>query len=109
MLKLASLLLALGIVATPAHAITYAEWALLSENTRNAFLAGMSDGMGWVNVAVQQDHGVAAFCPPQALGLSPAQYIALLNDYVGRTAMAAPENQEVGILLLSALEEAFPC
>jgi hypothetical protein len=97
-----------ALMPTEASAITYAEWAMLSENTRNAFIAGMSDGMGWVNVSVRQDHNVAAYCPPQAIGFSPAQHIDLLNDYVARFP-DTPDDQEVGALMLLALKEAFPC
>lgn len=61
--------------------------------------------MSWVNV----DANPKVYCPPARLGLSGRNYIEILESYVSRSSDPAVRQEEMGLLLLFALKDVFPC
>ncbi len=95
----------LFLFSTSSHAITYDQWTSKNVLIREVYLSGMGEGMSWLN----SDAHPKVYCAPEMLGLSGQNYIDILENYVSRNSDPAVRRQELGLLLLFALQEVFPC
>ncbi|WP_432283931.1 hypothetical protein SLT36_19050 [Aminobacter sp. BA135] len=92
-----------------ASAATFASWKEKNQTVREVYVSGLGEGMSWANVSANSDLGKSLYCLPPRLGLSGRNYISILEDYAERYKSAGSYDQEVALLLLSALQEMFPC
>ena len=72
-----------------------------------AYLNGMTQGMEWVNSALEHGGREAIFCPPRQVPIAHEQYVEILKSYVGRNKRA--ESDPMGWVLVRALRDTFPC
>lgn len=79
-----------------------------SEDTRSTlemYLLGLANGFGWANAALED--GKKLYCKPDTTGLGDRQALDLLRRHV--KANARLKDEQVGMVLLAALREKFPC
>jgi hypothetical protein len=72
------------------------------------YLASLGDGIYWANVSARES-GHPIYCPPDALAITTEQYLALLTGFASAPDMPPVKNEEVGMVLVFALKDAFPC
>jgi hypothetical protein len=71
------------------------------------FIRGIGDGLTAYNAAQDAvDGGRKFYCPPE-VGIVDAQYVAIMLSFL--TKIPTASSQPVGLVLLFALKEAFPC
>ena len=98
---------------SPSFAVTYRALSSFPQQTRDIYIAGLGEGVFWSNAAAQSHGDPGMYCPPLKLGITGNQYVKLLDDYVAdkthyRSDFSPPDS-EVGLLMILALTDAFPC
>jgi hypothetical protein len=68
------------------------------------YIRGVGDGISVYNASIQKG---ALFCPPAKVGIVDGQYAAIIRDFVAKVPKAM--DKPVEVVLLVALEQAFPC
>ena len=71
-------------------------------------VAGIADGLSWANSAVQLNGGSRLYCPPDNLSLNDDNYINMIDSEIARSP-SFDGNTYLGLVLLRALQRAFPC
>ena len=91
------------------------EAATLSEfkedATFKAYLYGVGQGWLWANARLASKNQPQLFCVPPTLGLNFDNYLGILEAKIKNSRIQGKLNDKtpVEVLLLSALEESFPC
>ena len=83
----------------------------LDEHNRT-YLRGVWDGLQSANVSLEENHQKRLFCQPPKLGIPLDQVISILRRYIGddhRPTTVALADLPVDSILLSALQDIFPC
>ena len=72
-----------------------------------AYLQGLRQGLEWANALNNTTHQRPLYCSPPKIALTLDQYVSVTKDYLRKR----PElnEQPVGLTMLLAAEEAFPC
>lgn len=78
------------------------------------YIGGMAEGLEWANAELETKGRQPLFCTPDKLPMTRGGYVAILDNYlqrpdVKRKTEGKPELSYVGIFLLSALCDTFPC
>ncbi|MDR3396599.1 MAG: hypothetical protein P4M06_03470 [Pandoraea sp.] len=76
-------------------------------NSLRAYVAGLGQGMFWANVALEAQGNKKLYCPPRALALNVNNYMSILDKEV--TKPVTRDTDDIGVLLLQALIDTFPC
>ncbi len=87
------------------------EAELKGDETFAIYMNGLSQGMGWANVAARERCGEALYCVPEKMVLGTEDFVRILDDYIQhrrKTGTLKPSDR-IGPLLLSGLQRAFPC
>jgi hypothetical protein len=71
------------------------------------WLDGVFRGMEWANAVSKQQNGEALFCSPAKMAMTVEQVKSILDNYMDKHPFQAKDS--VGLTLLLALEEVFPC
>jgi hypothetical protein len=71
------------------------------------FLSGLEQGYSWANTELKYRRQPPLYCPPQKVALTFTQVRDILSRYIESNQRAA--NDPLGLALLSALVDAFPC
>jgi len=88
--------------------------AVLVGATR-AYVNGLGEGVEWAETSamVLNPDGVRLFCLPSKLSLNEDNFVDLLDQQIKREAAETTqdklEKSYIGILLVKALRETFPC
>jgi hypothetical protein len=71
----------------------------------------METGFGWANAVLSDGGGKPLYCVPPKVVLTGEQLIDILRRYIEepKTRPHAIGSQELGLVLLQALRDAFPC
>lgn len=114
------ILLSLGMMAlaapVSAQAVTTQEFLDLYHGTRPGtsdrssvvlYLKGLHEGFTWMNGALDASGRDLVFCAPGNLALSNDQVFSILEGYVVNN--AAFRDKPVGMSLMLAMQDAFPC
>jgi hypothetical protein len=72
------------------------------------YLAGIAHGFSWVNISAKDDSREPLFCAPEKMALQTANYEQILESFLKRRSPNL-ENAPLGMVLLFALKDAFPC
>ena len=74
------------------------------------YLIGIEEGFEWSNVYIENNNTkkVFLYCQPRNLTLTDDQTIDIFNRFINEN-ISKYLNKPVGIVLLTALENAFPC
>jgi hypothetical protein len=72
-----------------------------------AYLRGISAGLGWANALIAQSGERPIYCQPDKLALTDEQRLDILNRFLAEYPRVA--EQQVGVVLMAALKDAFPC
>lgn len=77
------------------------------------YIQGIGDGFTWANAILQKNGKTPLYCQPVKLGLGKDNYVAMIDEQIKALSAGVPEAQlnefDVGLLLLDALREDFPC
>ena len=117
---LAITLLALVLAASPASAITFAEYERLrasggmNDERIRMWFVGFGDGLSWGNSHLEvYQKRKAIYCKPDALGLNADTLMDILDSSaekrIGQWGRKRVEGLEIGSLLLYGLMDTFPC
>jgi hypothetical protein len=90
--------------------VTYKEYKSLKPQDKymeSLYIAGMVEGLTWANGELAARHSEPLFCQPANLDLTLDQDLSIVDGYIERHP-ETPE-QRLGILVVLALEETFPC
>ena len=71
------------------------------------FIRGIGEGIMALSAFVNEGGGKPVYCPPPNVGLVDAQYVAIMTDHIAK--YPSIKDKPVSLVLVSALEEAFPC
>lgn len=91
-----------------ASAAVYETLNKLPDDMRMLYISGMGEGFMWSGAAVKNDFD-KIYCPPQHIGLTGEQYVAVLDGFVRRHPEMGADKMEIGHLMFMALQESFPC
>jgi len=98
-------------LATPAHAELTARDVLREYDASNmtnwAFVAGVLIGFQWSNGELEHTGKQKLFCQPEDKTISVDDAMTTLRVYIRKRPPFA--DMMAGLVLLQALEEAFPC
>ena len=72
-----------------------------------AYLKGVRDGIGWVNTMMGQSGQAPFYCQPEKLALTIGQQMDMLSRFLAENPRIIDD--QVGIVLLLTLKDAFPC
>jgi hypothetical protein len=74
----------------------------------SVWLFGVQSGFAWAN-AENVNHGrPPMYCQPEHLTITRGQTISILDDFIKKNP-ALPIDTEISLVLLLALQDAFPC
>ena len=78
-----------------------------------AYIEGLGEGMMWANVRATFKGGQPLYCQPGKLSLGTDNYVDMIDHRIAALSKSLTD-KELGeslipLLLLSALEETFPC
>jgi hypothetical protein len=73
------------------------------------YITGIEDGLSWANVESKKRFGVKLYCSPGSIALQGDQIIDIMRRFVRAHDYMDLQEQRVGVVLLLALEELFPC
>lgn len=93
--------------ASPAEAVSFQDFQSLSENSKQAFLRGAEEAYGFANATLSEDGVARLYCVPQGTAHSIDDLSALVRGYTIRNSFAL--ELPVSLILLSAMQEAYPC
>lgn len=116
-MAIASLLLPLLVLASPAHSQRNLQYDELMEAYRSdsperrqwahGYIKGLIHGLETANAIASYDHSVALFCSPLPIDLTVDQAVNMLDNYRwGKEDRL--EGDSVSWLLLRAVAQAFP-
>jgi hypothetical protein len=71
------------------------------------YLGGLTNGYSWANTALWSEGKTALFCSPERIVLAVDQELDILARHIER--VPANGKVPVGLAMLRALREAFPC
>ena len=80
-----------------------------SETVFKTYIDGVGRGFLWANAYLNHDGKSPLYCQSGTLALNADNYIQLLMGYINKEEHAVKDDAVVEMLLLSALQEAFPC
>jgi hypothetical protein len=76
------------------------------------FISGIEEGLSWANSELKHKQKPLLYCQPD-IALTNGQIIDILDRYIGNHKESVnnmpPDSRRVGLFLLLALQEAFPC
>ena len=118
-------LLCLLCAVTVSEAFTIVEYRTLrtmrdasTQQRLQLYVDGLGNGMLWASSAMKVQMGRSLYCPPAQMGLTAQNYMHLLQQSIGKR-LETPggrawleqhaDEQVLGMLLLSELQEVFPC
>lgn len=78
------------------------------ESFISVYVAGLGEGMGWVNTRLSREHQPRIFCPPPKLALGAPNYLRILDDEIREFPGNLTESF-VGLVLMTGLIKTFPC
>lgn len=82
-----------------------ADSILLTKN----YVRGALDGIQFANVLLISKKQTPLFCPPDNLGLNTANAMQMIDYLIEPLTTAEKRKADISVLLLMALENAFPC
>lgn len=97
----------LGVVPALAEASAGDIITFKDQDITKMHINGMGQGLLWANVLLKQRGNTPLYCQPAQLGMTPEQYIAILEDYVKGDAKR--REAPAPLMLLIALQRVFPC
>lgn len=115
MIRTTRLILALVIatVVTPARAEPSARDVISEFKAKVAdtdiYVAGVEQGLSWYGTAISSQKRKELYCEPERLALTPDQDINIVSSYLQRRKDRSAYDAPFGMILLDALEDAFPC
>ena len=121
MRKLVTMLAFLLVTAGVSEALSLQEYIKRSKSedknqrqAMNIYVLGLGEGLFWANIGMKEKHNVSLFCLPKNLPLAPSHYSKILNEAIDKyketESIKTAQNDDVlGLLLLTGLEEHFPC
>lgn len=73
-------------------------------------LAGIFQGLSWANVRLVYDKRAPLFCQPATLALNFENVTSMIDTYLaGPMGVSQPPDVPIGVIMLSALVDTFPC
>jgi len=99
------------VFAQPARAeYTVKQFRELKENPAFQFyILGVGTGFKWANAHLKNEKRPQLFCEPDKLALNGENFMDLLTGYIEHYKPVIKDDWTVELMLLRALEEAFPC
>ncbi|CAD6511821.1 hypothetical protein LMG28140_00507 [Paraburkholderia metrosideri] len=90
-------------------AAQYKKWAHVDNNSvYSAYITGTINALGWANGDLLSRKQAPLFCPPQNLAIGNQNVYPLLDEFFTNHP-GISDDFPIGILILRALQGAFPC
>jgi hypothetical protein len=100
-------------VAGPSSATVTVEKYLKDEiaftNFHSSWLDGVFNGLKSANAELGRTNKARLFCPPANFSMAPQQVNALFGKFITSHSDKVSTSDPIAILLLQALQEAYPC
>ena|ERR1051325_3654461 len=79
------------------------------EEITRVYIAGLEAGMGYANANLANDGKRELFCLPKDITSTPEQMIDIIDAFVRAHDRSITQGEAVGLVLLAALKEKYPC
>lgn len=114
---LQKILLALFLIVfgVNAHSMTVKEYQTrkTNKNTQSVnliYLKGVYEGLAWANSELSSSRKIRPiFCTPDKLAINSENVIQTLDNYISAHRGLVEPNDEVELVLMMAMMDAFPC
>jgi hypothetical protein len=90
-------------------AAQYKKWAHSdNDSTYSAYITGTINALGWANGDLLAKKRAPLFCPPQNLAIGNQNVYPLLDEFFTNHP-GISDDLPIGLVILRALQGAFPC
>lgn len=74
------------------------------------YVGALGEGLSWANAELKTNERPLLYCQPSGLPITKDGYVAILNNFLKKeTEKQMYESFSVGLILLKALQDTFPC